>query len=288
VAGELSPISLDLLPRSPSLPLPPPEDFADPSLAPDFAPAARYICVDWDVTLPDLPAAGLAAAGAFDPRLHYIVAGPVRPHPGDPVQMAQHELLFAGGARGRNWVISADFTGSGATGALVEAYLRGARVMEPTPLEMLEVPSLPHRVAASTSVSPTGVAGFALYWSEAVLGLWPAPWDELRISPELPANPMQWLARVTLQGEGLERLEILGEATKPARPGPLSVTRDPSGALLLSYPTERGRPYRLEYKTTLNAPAWELLDSFLGDGSVRQVTDPVRPGETRFYRLGGR
>jgi hypothetical protein len=55
----------------------------------------------------------------------------------------------------------------------------------------------------------------------------------------------------------------------------------------LSYPTEAGRPYQLEYKNALNAPAWELLDNFLGDGSVRQVIDPLRPGQNRFYRLGG-
>lgn len=281
VGGNLT---LDLIPRSPSLPLPPPQGGPDLQAAPGFGNAARYIGVDLDVTVPRLPG-GVGAAGAgFNPWLHYIVAGPVRPPPGEP---AQDKLLFTGGVRGRGWTISADFTGSGATRATVEGYFRGARVLGPMRLEMLEVESLPNRVAASTSVSPTGAAGFSLYWAEAVMGPHPVPWDELRLSPLSPTSPMQWLSRVTLQASGVERLEILGENTRPALPGPLRISRAPGAGLLLSYPSEAGRPYRLEYKNTLNASAWELLDSFSGDGSVRLVIDPLRPGQNRYYRLGG-
>jgi hypothetical protein len=280
-------LTLDLLPNSPSLPLPPPVDEPDPRLAPDFANAAGYICVDFDITMPSLPGAAGAEAGAFNPWLHYVVAGPERPHPGDPVQEAQDKLLFTGGVRGRSWTISADFTGSGATGAMMELYFRGARVAGPMPLDNLQVESLPMRIGASSGVSPFGAPGFALRWADAVPGPQPLPWDEVRISPLAPANPLMWFSRVSIQGNGLERVEILGEVTRAARPGPLSVTRAPGGGVRLSYPTEPGRAYRLEYKNSFNAPAWELLESFLGDGSVRQVVDPPRPGQERYYRLGG-
>jgi len=280
---RLGDLLLDIIPGSPSLPLPPPQDAPDPHLAPDFANAARYICLDLDITLPSLPGVGgPAGGGIFDRSLQFVVAGPVRPRPGEPVQ---DRLVFRGGVRG--WAISADFSGSGAAAAMVEAYLHGVRVLGPMPLESLQLDSLPNRVAASTSVSPTGAAGFTLFWAEAVSGPQPLPWDELRISALSPANPLLWLSRVSIQGIGIERLEILGENTKPARPGPLTIVRIPGLGMSLSYPTEPGRPYRLEYKNSLNAPAWELLDSFLGDGSVRQVNDPVRPGQSRFYRLGG-
>jgi hypothetical protein len=261
--------------------LPPPDGAPDPRLSPDFANAARYVCLDLDISAPSI-AGGPAGGGIVDRSFQFVVAGPVRPKPGEPVQ---DKVIFRGGVRG--WAISADFSGSGATAATVEAYLRGVRVLSPMPLENLQIESLPNRIAASTSVSPTGAAGFALYWAEAMTGPQPVPWDELRISALSPANPLLWLSRVTIQGNGIERLEILGENTRPARPGPLSITRVPDAGMSLSYPTEAGRPYRLEYKNALNAPAWGLLDSFLGDGSVRQVMDPLRPGQNRFYRLGG-
>jgi parallel beta-helix repeat protein len=273
-------LSLDLIPSGSGIPLPPPDGGPDPHLSPDFANAARYICLDLDVSAPNI-AGGPAGGGIFNRSLQFVVAGPVRPKPGEPVQ---DKVIFRGVVR--SWSISTDFSGSGATAAIVEAYLHGVRVLGPMPLEALQVGSLPNRMAASTSVSPTGTAGFALYWAEAVMGPYPQPWDELRISALSPANPLMWLSQVTIQGNGLERLEILGENTRPARPGPLSIARVPGAGLSLSYPTELGRPYQLEYKNSLDAPAWELLDSFLGDGSVRQVIDPLRPGH-RYYRLGG-
>ena len=59
--------------------------------------------------------------------------------------------------------------------------------------------------------------------------------------------------------------------------------------MLLSYPTEPGRPYQLEFTPSLNAREWQIIDSFTGNGSVR--TWPLREAANRapqgFYRLGG-
>ena len=98
---------------------------------------------------------------------------------------------------------------------------------------------------------------------------------------------MPWLAQLTLQGQGLERLDILGETTLPALPSPLRIAPNAQG-LTLSYETEAGRPYRVEYTESLSSPfQWGLLDDFMGDGSVHQLFEPFRPGQNRFYRLGG-
>jgi hypothetical protein len=55
----------------------------------------------------------------------------------------------------------------------------------------------------------------------------------------------------------------------------------------LSYLTERGRPYVLQFKTSLNSTQWQTLDNFTGDGATRVVNDSTSPNQTRFYRLGG-
>ena len=79
---------------------------------------------------------------------------------------------------------------------------------------------------------------------------------------------------------------VLGEQTLPATPGPLTIQRT-TASVQLSYPTEPGRPYRIEYTESLPLPQWQTLEDFTGDGSVHVVLDQVRPGQNRFYRLAG-
>jgi hypothetical protein len=63
------------------------------------------------------------------------------------------------------------------------------------------------------------------------------PLEFTSISALSPGNPLMWLSQITIQGKGIERLEILGENTKPVQPGPLSIARVPGAGMRLLYPT---------------------------------------------------
>src|SRR5262249_15249622 len=158
---------------------------------------------------------------------------------------------------------------------------------EPMAVEELQVPSLPARVAASTSVSPFGAAGWDLAWQGAVAveGPQPLPWDEIRIRPTLAAiaPPFPWYARFRVKYDGIEEMRITGEQILPAHPGPLRIERLPE-AVRLSYPTEPGRPYRIDYTDALTSPRWQPLEEFMGDGSNHLVADPIGQSQIRFYR----
>ncbi len=52
----------------------------------------------------------------------------------------------------------------------------------------------------------------------------------------------------------------------------------------LSFPTQAGATYRVFYRTDLTSGNWILLTSFLGDGSVKSVSDVVT-GTRRFYKV---
>ena len=59
-----------------------------------------------------------------------------------------------------------------------------------------------------------------------------------------------------------------------------------NGLFTLSFPTESGKSYTVQYKNTLNDPAWIDTDAFLGTGEPITVTDLVIPGQpSRFYRI---
>jgi hypothetical protein len=265
--------TLDLIPTGSGLPLPSTDGGVDPH---DASAVARYVSVDFTANTSP------AAEATF---VRFIVDGPVPVGPGDPVE---HYLHFQKNSE-RGWAISANFGGSNTPAAMLECYLRGARVGEPRPLEDLQVPSLPLRVAASTGVSPTGAEGWALYWSEAVaIPGQPLPWDEIRLRP-LAASivpPFPWYARFRVKYDEVEEMMITHEQTLPARPSPLSIERLAT-SVRLSYPTEPGRSYRVEYTDSLVSPAWRVLEDFTGDGAVHRYLDPIRPGANRFYRLAG-
>lgn len=70
-----------------------------------------------------------------------------------------------------------------------------------------------------------------------------------------------------------------------AIPSSFSLTITRSGAdVVVSFPTESGFNYDLEYKTQLTAGNWSQLTTVPGDGSTRSVSDPLTD-TPRFYRV---
>jgi len=53
----------------------------------------------------------------------------------------------------------------------------------------------------------------------------------------------------------------------------------------VSLPTRSGRVYSLEFKTSLDEPAWGALPLQAGDGSMKVLTDPTASASQRFYRV---
>ncbi len=53
----------------------------------------------------------------------------------------------------------------------------------------------------------------------------------------------------------------------------------------LTFPTEAGPAYRVEYKHSLDDPSWQLLTNLNGTGSPVTVTDADPASATRFYRI---
>jgi hypothetical protein len=160
---------------------------------------------------------------------------------------------------------------------------------------VLTASSLPLRMAGSTSSNtPAGTAGFGLYWQDAAIIIVAMPTgggqfqaDELRITPVNPRSPLPWLTHCDVVSGGLSALELMAEDVRPSVMGPLSINRQDS-QVRLSYPTEPGRPYQLEYAPVLPSPVWSVLETYMGDGSVRIFLEQIQTRENRFYRLSGR
>jgi len=58
------------------------------------------------------------------------------------------------------------------------------------------------------------------------------------------------------------------------------------GVLNLSFFTEQGRTYTVQYKNTLSDATWTDLETIIGTGDDMSIPDPVAPQQpTRFYRI---
>jgi uncharacterized membrane protein len=81
---------------------------------------------------------------------------------------------------------------------------------------------------------------------------------------------------------GLMSAFLLSPVTTPSS---FSLTITRSGAdVVISFPTDSGFNYDLEYKTQLTASNWSLLTTVPGDGSTRSIHDPLAD-TPRFYRV---
>jgi hypothetical protein len=78
-------------------------------------------------------------------------------------------------------------------------------------------------------------------------------------------------------------VRVYAQLTQAAPP---TLAATPSGAnLVLTFPTQSGFQYQVEYKNSLNDPGWNLLGgSITGNGVVQTTTDTVGQAN-RFYRL---
>ncbi len=69
-----------------------------------------------------------------------------------------------------------------------------------------------------------------------------------------------------------------------ANPVTLSALRS-GGNIVISFPTQSGFHYQVQYKNTLTDPSWTSLGSpITGNGLVQSVSDPIAGGN-RFYRV---
>ena len=57
--------------------------------------------------------------------------------------------------------------------------------------------------------------------------------------------------------------------------------------LVFSVATVSGKTYRIEYKDSLDAPFWQLVQTLTGDGTLQTVTNPTGTSSQRFFRLVG-
>jgi hypothetical protein len=104
------------------------------------------------------------------------------------------------------------------------------------------------------------------------------------------------LATITLGGS-TNTLKLFRDPTPPLAdvnvnflmlvpaPGPLTLSAAIVGAnVQISFPTQSGFSYQIEYKNDLLDANWLTLGSLIaGDGSIKTVSDPLVPTR-RFYR----
>jgi hypothetical protein len=59
-----------------------------------------------------------------------------------------------------------------------------------------------------------------------------------------------------------------------------------NGIFSLSFPTEPGKSYTVQYKNNLSDPTWTDLETVVGTGGNLNINDPTPAGlPSRFYRI---
>jgi hypothetical protein len=58
-----------------------------------------------------------------------------------------------------------------------------------------------------------------------------------------------------------------------------------SNQFLLSFDTVSGQTYVVEYKNALSNGNWNSLETTIGDGTTRTVTNDIAASPQRFYRV---
>jgi hypothetical protein len=96
-------------------------------------------------------------------------------------------------------------------------------------------------------------------------------------------------AVVSLNGQATLRITTSGNTNPnffmlvPINGIPLSIQHNGTGAVI-SFPTQSGSSYRVQYTTNLGSTNWNLLQTVTGDGTQKSVTDNSTDA-ARFYKV---
>jgi hypothetical protein len=96
--------------------------------------------------------------------------------------------------------------------------------------------------------------------------------------------PVGLINVVAISAKDYSSLALLGNAS----PTPQVLMSNPawvSGGFSVSLPTQSGRVYRFEYKTSLADSNWTALPLAAGNGGALTLTDPTATNLQRFYRV---
>jgi len=123
------------------------------------------------------------------------------------------------------------------------------------------------------------------------LGQWSAVGKDYVTFDWVPLTDSGLVAPVAIKLNGLSTLRITTDGfcnpnyfmLVPATGISLTASRSGSN-IVISFPTQTGANYRVFYRTDLNTGNWVLLNSVLGNGSVKSVTDSLT-GARHFYKV---
>jgi hypothetical protein len=85
-------------------------------------------------------------------------------------------------------------------------------------------------------------------------------------------------------GGNVNSLALVGVGP-PITGGQLTGLTFGTNGFSVSFPTRNGRVYRLEYKISLGAAAWQVLPLQAGTGGKLTLTDPAPASPQGFYRV---
>jgi len=106
-------------------------------------------------------------------------------------------------------------------------------------------------------------------------------------TPTTDQAPGTNLLTVRVTDNGIPNLSALGTFSVIVLASPRVVIQPPvDGEVFMTFGTQPGKHYRVEYKDDLNEPAWTTLqDNLLATGSSLTVTDPIGDRPQRFYQI---
>jgi hypothetical protein len=123
------------------------------------------------------------------------------------------------------------------------------------------------------------------------LGHWGAVGQDYVTYAWVPLTDDGLVAPVVVNLNGLATLRITTDGfcnpnffmMVPAAGIRLTAARS-GGNVVISFPTQAGAAYRVFYRTNLTTGNWNLLNSVLGDGTVKSISDPSG-GTNRYYKV---
>jgi PKD repeat protein len=144
------------------------------------------------------------------------------------------------------------------------------------------------------TASPTnGVAPLTVYFTNLTTLATAFHWDFGDGNSSTNTNPVNtfttpgsYTVQLTAVGPGGTNSLIHANAIVVSEPPPiLFLGPQDQTNFIFFFTTVTGRTYEVQYKDSLDAPTWLLLQTVTGDGSPNFITNPVSTPEQRFYRL---